>query len=683
MASLPFLIVHGALVWKALFAAGVGGGFALTRALRYRRDRRDIRDLLAATPGTLRGKLIGTAATHEAISKKFERSSELALDVGGERVELRGDVWVVRGAAIATRWLRRARLHVLRAGDEVIATGTVREEHTDQETGYRERGSRRVLVGEPTMIELVAATPAVRPFPLGVMSIVVLALGFGVVTYGVLHRIGSAALDRAEARYSFDEHTRHASEISTSVQLAAAMPGSREGALSELWDDVRYSMRGQERFELERAVAALERGCAGELEVLANFGHYEEQLELARTCADNGAAIDALIVLGRYDEALPLLPAKPSSHRDGERLAVVGVATGQWSIAARGAELEAVFWSSTGDRDMQTTHVGRARCIRDWLAARGGAGSFTPPPDLANQPTACTIVAALQAEPTQRKQLLEQAATGPDRHYEFEERYVARDLLWATTGAPVGERSLAVFHAAEMIAGWDRDADDAWIAPAEPSTDAVVAAAGAATDVIRGDFAHALARLPKIAPDDPEAIEWAHQLVPAIELRRPTETIAGAQYGMVAELAALRGGRMPETRDELVTLTLSPCPIDTVEALRAASERGDGGLLLGMIATCSLFSNVSMQYLLALAPRIKEHRAELATLLHYLDEPFGPHFPEVPFRFIAQAAFRRDLARLLGDEPEAVRWQNIVEAHLRVLADRDKVVAFRVLGMMH
>jgi hypothetical protein len=67
--------------------------------------------------------------------------------------------------------------------------------------------------------------------------------------------------------------------------------------------------------------------------------------------------------------------------------------------------------------------------------------------------------------------------------------------------------------------------------------------------------------------------------------------------------------------------------------------------------------------------------------LHFRDDASGTLGSENPFYFISWAAFRRDLARALGDDADAARWQRIVDAHARVLADRDKVIALRLFSM--
>jgi hypothetical protein len=43
---------------------------------------------------------------------------------------------------------------------------------------------------------------------------------------------------------------------------------------------------------------------------------------------------------------------------------------------------------------------------------------------------------------------------------------------------------------------------------------------------------------------------------------------------------------------------------------------------------------------------------------------------------------RRDLAHLIGDDASAASWQAIIDAHSKVLGDRDKVIAFMAWDLL-
>jgi hypothetical protein len=79
--------------------------------------------------------------------------------------------------------------------------------------------------------------------------------------------------------------------------------------------------------------------------------------------------------------------------------------------------------------------------------------------------------------------------------------------------------------------------------------------------------------------------------------------------------------------------------------------------------------------LLAVLPRVHDHRAELAAALRHFPDASEIESDRLPFSLLAEGAMQRDLARLAGDEVSARRWQHLIEGQLPVLDDPDRVIA--------
>ena len=77
--------------------------------------------------------------------------------------------------------------------------------------------------------------------------------------------------------------------------------------------------------------------------------------------------------------------------------------------------------------------------------------------------------------------------------------------------------------------------------------------------------------------------------------------------------------------------------------------------------------------MLAVAPRVTAHREELAAELRVYHGIFRSKLD--PFAIVVDGATRRDLARQLGDEPTAQRWQRIIDAQAKLFADRERLEA--------
>lgn len=127
-----------------------------------------------------------------------------------------------------------------------------------------------------------------------------------------------------------------------------------------------------------------------------------------------------------------------------------------------------------------------------------------------------------------------------------------------------------------------------------------------------------------------------------------------------------------EVPDDLLVLP-EDCPI---REPFAAALGGDGGPLAAALEYCSLFWS-QVDYVEALLPRVRKHRAELAGSLRMLRDDSAIGLAS-PFRLLDDYARYRDLARLAGDDEEAARWDELAGKFVRVLGDRRRAQALAI-----
>jgi hypothetical protein len=275
--KLPLLVEYGAAAWKVAACVVALLGLIATRVLRNARERRraraEVARYLAAVtapalaqaqgPASISGALHGGTATTLWIGSRAlsAHQGELWIDYKGERVELAGEVRVVRGtlgkvsrsvprdtpsgirAALAldldrvtrvSRVLKRAaggephRLSMVRDGDLVIVHGVFgRRGNVDR------LGVRSWLLDAETPggeITIVALSPRVVAMPLRWYFAFVLA---GVLAAGAcagMQVLGRRALAAARSA------PVATAQLTTwdPLALAAAAPGTRVEALEEI-----------------------------------------------------------------------------------------------------------------------------------------------------------------------------------------------------------------------------------------------------------------------------------------------------------------------------------------------------------------------------------------------------------------------------------------------------------------
>jgi hypothetical protein len=202
-----------------------------------------------------------------------------------------------------------------------------------------------------------------------------------------------------------------------------------------------------------------------------------------------------------------------------------------------------------------------------------------------------------------------------------------------------------------------------------------VLAERATLDVFRGELSSATARM--IAARDAAGgvdLEELDGVRQAVHLHLAEAIAADPDVKFVhpatAPLADLRNGKMPE---ELHVLTFDESA-DFAGALRA-SLAGDAAPLAQALATSRPMWEADVGAVLAIVPRLHEHREQLVAALHHFHDDYAIRLDRMPFDMLGEASMSRDLARLAGDDAAADHWQQLITAQFPLLDDPDKVIA--------
>jgi hypothetical protein len=667
MAELPVLVVHGAILWKVLLAVLVAASFGLVTLVRVCwlrwRVRADVRARLgnagrldegyACFRGRLRDGALATLAGgrvrhHHADGQPYIECAD------GQHVELAGVHRVVVGSRAATsrwgvpagtppsigdrggRWI----LHSVEGGDAIVARGKLAR--IAQGGALYRAGTTRWRLTDG---EIAALAPSTRLRPARPLA---LAAGLAVALvgwFGVLHAIGSSALQRLDrvAHRAPERATEREVAPFGDLAIAAAMPGSREEALKKAsrtfqW---RYHHRASV-VALRDAIDATIGPCWG-MEAQLREARLEVALESARACGDRESEAFIQLFLGNYEAAL--VSRQPRIRE----LAAIGV--GDWNAAGAAADAQATLHGPE--------HAAHARCRAAWYRNLAGAATSVPDED---HPL-CSIYAVL-AEPVERRPELLRAIEASE----------ARARLRDQSRMPAVRALLGV--PARFARPW---AEIEWafadhMADATKGHDQIIGRTVIA--VLRGDVAHARLEVAALepGPDRDTLASW-------IALREGSELPRGAyRHPALESTMLLREGKLPPDL-EMVAGDGFPqsCRSDLRNAV-ADAVAGDGGPLGQTLAECSVFYISLPEHLFGILPRVTERRAELADALRVYRDDWGMSSTRRwPFRLVAQLAEYRALARLAGDAAEAERMQAIVTRHMQVLTDRDRVAAFVLL----
>jgi hypothetical protein len=420
--------------------------------------------------------------------------------------------------------------------------------------------------------------------------------------YGLFYACGAIALARA------DHDNYRPLGIETNVAIAAAMPGSRARALA-LIANIRVP-NDDAGLELGLAIDAYEGGCGSQR--LFHATHYEQAIAAARSCGDTDGELDALLALGRYDEAANVTGDRPTSREAVTAL----LGAGRWSDA-RGA--------------IRSAHRRKPafRCFEELLD--DFADSTRPLPDVPDAGDDCGLLELLR-----RGERID-----PYSHISA----LHRQLVPIVDLEPY---DFARYHQ------WSHH--EIWLAPFVEmplhQELAVVAMLRGRLDDARNEITSATRPAPELAAAI-ALMEGARlQSAPDTSIRFD-DVAARARTGVIEPLDQYDRDDMPAF---------------------AAAVAGDGLPLAQLMRTDGVWWSLRGAEVFGLAPRVREHRQELATALRSFHA--RRDFKKIdPFEEIDNDADYRDLARLVGDVASASRWQTIIDRHAAMLGDRKRAIA--------
>lgn len=658
MARLPFLVVHGALVWKVLLAVLVAATLAIGHAIRgalARRRARSVRDALMATvsaprPGAIvvRGRVCDGAAFDDP-------STSLVLDCDGERVVLVGAIHVEQGSTVR----RDASTLVcsVRVGDEVLAAGTLAMAPAPAEpASYREAKPQWTLTsadGGP--IRVLATAPRVKALPLGLAGRVGALIVAAPIWFGILHVVGSTALEHTGAAHpdgSLPELGR--------TELAAAMPGSRDDALNELrWQLRRLRSPATEQgLQLLLALDDLEGTCP--VATLADGVQLEPALAAARRCGTHDQVVGLLAFLGRFEEAEHELAAD-----DRSALATtLHIATGHWAAAALGADALAARLSA------KPASATTQRCLAALLRTYGGdSAAFASVSARGSSRTCAILEAAAKPVPEQAAAFAAIPAAEPTDAATADFKYdlMATELHYAAGAAADDRGSLAPLSALIFLF----PAAQAWLAPfqlAAHPDDARAHEAMVAYDTLVGDLVAARDELVHV-----DSSAQREQLDLALALREGTPIELSKKpdnYPGLDEALTLRNGTSTDVQNYM------DGDAATFRNNLDRALRGDGDGLVAALQEDHLQWHAFAIPLLGVLPRITSHRDHATAALRLFRDSLTVYSTDhLPFDSLVYFTMYRDIARLAGDTEDAVRWQAITDRYVKVLGDRQKLTA--------
>jgi len=692
--ELPFLIVHGAVVWKVLLFTLVIASLAALAFVRARIARRRarvaIKERLRAEPSsssdnvTLSGELCeGFAITlTQGERQTSSRSDALSLLVEGERIALEGDVRIEHGSREQSTWLRiprdlpsdlegwptRLRPTITRAiekGDRVIVTASERTKPGDN-PGYRDQAVQRALEGRDGPILISAREAVGKSRSLGFAWVVPILLFTGMWSLA-LWKVGATALKHVGDDVNNISHL----EGLRPASIAAAMPGSRDKLFEEL-DRHLWDLRSQESLDLKLALADYHGQCP--YLTLFRNARFEEALAAARRCGSLSSIATALAYLGRYTEAAPLVSARGNNWYLATTIAI---ATSDWQRAALGADRLAEDYKQRDRRqyytDADATRFSAgARCLGALF--RFYAGEKQTFADITDREgnAQCSMLETLTLPDAEQVRLFADMRFDDD---DIHARIQARALWRAAGGA-----SRTLDHIDNELL-YDIDHEPWFGALAaqvyrgnDPEVLRVLDVEHAVGAVIRGDFAQARDELQRaighgLSPFHAQFLEMQ------IALHEGTTAMPAhgwSELDTLADIIRPRAGAEPEA----IQAYPEQCIAEANAAIRSA-QLGDGGALAAVLTRCSVFYGSSERALLGVLPLVKANRSALSRALRLHRDSLTTYSLDwIPFHLINDLVGYRELARFSGDAEEARVLQDIIDRNSAVLADRRKLTAF-------
>lgn len=208
-----YLLQYGEVIGYVAVGVIALIALGLIQVIRRRRDLERARVAVRLVTYSIAEPRVGPIAVK---GKYRQADSERWLDCRGQRVVLASAVEVVRGTS--ARWQGGQRTYSVKQGDEAIAIGVM------SRTGD---GWQLVTSPGEAGIQLYAAEPRPAPAPLLPWRAPLILALCGGIAYGALYETGSLLADvSAKDACSADSTLR--------LQIAAALPGSRDLALGKL-----------------------------------------------------------------------------------------------------------------------------------------------------------------------------------------------------------------------------------------------------------------------------------------------------------------------------------------------------------------------------------------------------------------------------------------------------------------
>ena len=692
MAELPFLVVHGAVVWKLLLVGLIGATYAVGYAVRQRGARKRACAELARQdvssprkgPVSVRGRIrTGTATTLRQAEASFDtRSTDLTLDCDGELVELLGPVRVEQGAttrgswrsdaADAPRW-NTSLVRSVAPGDEVIASGVLVEGPAEP-SSYREAKPTWRLQADD-LIRVFATKPRARAMPLGYGQHVALLVLVSSVWFGTLHLVGSRALARAE------DQTGTAVDGNLpafgSAEIAAAMPGSRDDALKAV--DSQLTIMGHAKTEraLQTQVALRELQGLCSARLLAKAVRLDQALVAARSC-DHEIVAKILAFQGRFDEAEHELA--PNDH--SESATVIHIATGHWAEAALGVDERASNLERETDPANQPylrEAAAATHCLAALLRSYGGDhDAFAKVKDRGNKRlyalpfTACAILEAMSRPVAEQAAALTAIAGSRSDSFSSAGYELDAEELAVAAGAPAPEFHQTTGRSALLFPFTQARV---WIAPfqlaAHPndSTTELAHANMVAVAAFLGDTAAARDHLSYVTEQE------SHDLLAlSLAIRDGSPLVLGERRDHLGndEAVSLRQGNV----DDKIQSYLDG---EQGAEFRANVQRAANGDGLGLVAALQEWYLQWQAFslpVLGVLPRITSHREEVRDALRMFRNELGTYDARhLPFEAVSDYTQYRDAARLIGDTDDAEQWQTIIDRFAVVFRDRQRLVA--------
>ncbi|MFT3696276.1 MAG: hypothetical protein QM831_24260 [Kofleriaceae bacterium] len=318
---MPFLVTYGSGLWVAILGLFVLLVLAIAWLIRRRWATNEARarvTTLARDPKALRGILRGEPLQSHYEARRWGITVETEapppvgayLDTEEGKVIFDGNVRVDAGTfARSRRRFRKVRytsMLGIAVGDPVIAIGELLSTPSQDRADYRESAGIRVLRGP---ITVAALHPARNHTPITFVAVAVTIMISSWVGYEVLDGQGQRWRNECWHYNDPDKPGPHVALSNTDVcVLANMMPGQNDALAAFSQNFTAQPIANHEELVQHLEVARTLESCSVSLEVARHVLDPQVLLDEATRCADLEARQEALVELGRFDEAAAMGP---------------------------------------------------------------------------------------------------------------------------------------------------------------------------------------------------------------------------------------------------------------------------------------------------------------------------------------------------------------------------------------